>query len=115
MPVIQGSVSIPAATVVDNVLTGSQFEFLPYDASLEFGLVGDANAADLRLDVYSGQDTLAENMQPSAANRTPIFPDDFTLTDIAAGGERIKVRARNLNAGAARVLNFTLRITQVFL
>jgi len=114
MPLIQGSVSIPGLSVNDNVLTGSQFEFLPYDASLEFGLVGDANGADLRIDVYSGQDTLTEAMQPSVANRVPVYPDDFTLTDVAAASERIKVRVRNLNA-AARVLNFAVRITQVFL
>lgn len=111
MPVIQGSVSVAASSVNDNVLTGSQFEFLPYDAALEFGLVGDANAADLRLDVYSGQDTLAENMQPSAQNRMPIYPDDFTLTDAAGGGERIKVRVRNTSAAGARSLNFAIRIT----
>lgn len=113
MPLIQGSVSVAASSVNDNVFTGSQFEFLPYDAALDFGLVGDTNAADLRLDVYSGQDTLSENMIPSAQNRIPIFPDDFSLSDVAAGGERIKVRVRNTNAGAARTLFFALRITPV--
>lgn len=111
MPVIQNQVSVAAATQVDNVLAGSQFEFLPYNARIDFGLVGDANAADLVLDVYSGSDTLAENMQPSAQNRVPIFPDDFTLRDVAAGGERIKVRVRNLNAGAARTLFYAIQIT----
>lgn len=113
MPLIQSSVSVAAASVVDNVLAGSQYEFLPYDAFLEFGLVGDANAADLRLDVYSGQDVLGENMTPSAQNRTPVYPDDFSLNDVAAGGERIKVRVRNNNAGAARTLFFAVKITPV--
>jgi len=111
MPSVQSSVSIAAASVNDNVLAGSQFEFLPYNAYLEFGLVGDANAADLRLDLYSGQDVLAENMIPSAANRTPIYPDDFPVTDVAMGGERIKIRVRNVHASTARVLFFNLRIT----
>lgn len=113
MPIIQGSTSIAASSVNDNVLTGSQFEFLPYDAAVEFGLVGDANAADLRLDVYSGQDTLAENMQPSAQNRIPVYPDDFSLNDVAAAGERIKVRVRNTNAGAARTIFFSVKITPI--
>lgn len=113
MPVIQDQVSVAASSVVDNVLTGSQYEFLPDDSSIEFGLVGDANAADLRLDVFSGSDTLAENMQPSAQNRIPVFPDDFTLTDVAVAGERLKVRVRNVNAGAARVLFFSVRITPI--
>lgn len=113
MPVLQNSVSVAAATVVDNVLTGSQWEFLPYNAYIEFGLNGDANAADLRIDCYSGQDTLVEQMQPSAQNRMPIYPDDFPLVDVAAAGERLKVRVRNLNAGAARTLFFSVRITPV--
>lgn len=110
MPVISGNVSVAAATTVDNVLTGSQYEFLPYDSSLEFGLCGDANAADLRLDVYSGQDVLMENGAVSAANRVPVYPDDFILTDVAQAGERIKVRVRN-NGVAARTLNYQVRIT----
>lgn len=113
MPVIQSSVSIPAASVNDNVLTGSQFEFLPYDAALDFGINGDANGADLRVDVYSGQDALCEQLTPSSQNRIPIFPDDFTLSDVAAAGERIKIRVRNTNATLARTVFFSVRINPV--
>jgi len=109
MPTIQNRVSV-ATGVNDNVLQGSQYEFLPYDAQLEFGIVGDTNAADLRVDVYSGQDVLMENSEPSAQNRMPVYPDDFGLTDVAAAGERIKIRVRNTNA-AARTLFYSLRIT----
>ena len=111
MPTIQNQVSIPLSGVNDNVLEGSQFEFLPFDAFLEFGLNGDANGGDLRIDVYSGSDVLAENMIPSIQNRTPVYPDDFPLTDVAAAGERIKIRVRNVSAAAARTLFFNLRIT----
>ena len=113
MPVIQGQVSIPLSSVNDNILAGSQFEFLPYDARLEFGLNGDANGADLRVDVYSGQDVLMENASMSIAARIPVYPDDFQLIDVAAAGERIKIRARNTSAAAARVLFFSLRITPI--
>jgi len=113
MPLIQLSQSIPAASIVDNLVTGSQFEFLPFDASLEFGINGDAGGADLRIDAYSGQDTLAENMTANSANRMPIFPDDYVLTDVAAAGERIKVRIRNTNATLARTVFFALRITAI--
>lgn len=113
MPLIQGSTSVAAATVNDNILTGSQFEFAPYNAMVEFGLNGDANAADLRVDVYSGQDVLTEQMVPSAQNRVPIYPDDFILQDIVRAGERIKVRVRNVNAGAARTIYHSVRLTPV--
>lgn len=98
MPLIQSSVSIAATSVNDNVLTGSQFEFLPYNAALNFGMT--ASATGLVVDVYSGQDTLCEQLSPSLQNRMPVFPDDFNLTDIAAAGERIKIRVRNTTAGA---------------
>ena len=108
MPVIQNSVSIAASSVNDNVLTGSQFEFLPYDAFLEFGIV--ASATGIVTDVYSGQDTLCEGMAPSLLNRFPVYPDDFNLTDVAAAGERIKIRVRNITAGALTFF-FSVRIT----
>ena len=98
MPTIQKSASLAANTTLDNVLTGSQFEFLPFNASLNFGLVG--SAAGLQADVYSGQDTLCEAMDISTANRYPVFPDDYPLSDVAGAGERLKVRLRNTTGGA---------------
>lgn len=110
MPVIQGTVSVAAGQVVENIFTGSQFEYLPYNASLEFGLQAGAGGGDLRVDVFSGQDILAEQMQLGTANRMPVYPEDFALTDVAAGGERIKVRARNVGASAVTMF-YSLRIT----
>lgn len=111
MPLIQGSASIALSSVNDNILANSQFEFLPYDAFLEFGLNGDANGADLRVDVYSGTDVLLENAPMSVQNRIPVYPDDYNLNDAAAAGERIKVRVRNTSAAAARTIFFAVKIT----
>jgi hypothetical protein len=112
MPLIQSSVSIAGLTVNDNVLAGSQWEFLPFNARLDFGVNGDANGADLKVDIYSGTDVLCEQLTPNAQNRVPIWPDDFNLNDVAAGGERIKIRVRNTNA-ASRTLFYAVRITQI--
>ncbi len=98
MPTMQKVTSIAASSVNDNVLSGSQFEFLPFDAEVRFGLV--ASATGLVLDVYSGSDAIAEAYEPSQQNRFPVFPDDFNLVDVAAAGERLKIRARNTTAGA---------------
>lgn len=113
MPMIQGTASIPLSSVNDNVLAGSQFEFLPYNALLEFGLNGDANGADLRIDIYSGQDVVVEQMIPSVQNRAPVYPDDYVGNDVSAGGERIKIRVRNTSAAAARTIFFAVRITPI--
>jgi len=111
MPLVQGSNSIALSSVNDNVLAGSQFEFLPYNAMLEFGLNGDANGADLRVDVYSGQDVLMENAPMNVRAVIPTYPDDFLLNDAARAGERVKIRVRNTSAAAARTLYWCLRIT----
>lgn len=111
MPVLQGSASIAAASVNDNVLTGSQYEFLPYNAFIEFGLNGDANGGDLRVDVYSGPDVIMENAPMSVVARIPIYPDDFVGSDAAAAGERLKVRVRNTHATTARTIYWNVRIT----
>ena len=110
MPVIQNSVSIAGNAINDNVIQGSQFEFLPYNAALEFGLCGSATG--LVADVYSGQDTVAETFALNAQNRIPVFPDDFALNDVAAAGERIKVRIRNTTGGALTAF-YSVRITPI--
>jgi hypothetical protein len=108
MPTIKVAPSVAANATVDNALSGSQFEFLPFDASVEFGVV--AAAAGIVMDVYSGADTLIESGVVSAANRSPIYPDDYDLVDAAAAGERLKVRLRN-TTGAAIVVNVAVRLT----
>jgi len=107
--VIQGSTSIAAGATNDNILAGSQWEFLPFPAGLEFGLVGDANGADLRIDIYVGQQTIMEAGIGSNANRSPVYPDDFGITAAAPAGSRMKVRVRNTNV-AAVVLKHIVRI-----
>lgn len=110
MPTISDLTNVGIGATVENILTGSQFEFLPYDAFLEFGLTSAGVVGDFIVDVYSGQDILLESGSVSILNRQPLYPDDFSLNDAAAAGERIKVRVRNSSAGA---LNFftTLKIT----
>jgi len=112
VPTISTRNSVATLLTVDNVLTGSQFEFLPFDAFLEFGLTSEGVVGDFIVDVFSGQDVLLEQGEVSIQDRQPVYPDDFTLNDVAAGGERIKIRIRNSSAGT---LNFftTLRITPI--
>lgn len=107
MPSIKNEVSIPANGSVENVLDNSLFEILPWAARVEFGL--KAAATGLLIDCYSGIDTVAEQWRPNVGAGTPIYPDDFSLSDVAMGGEKLKVRARN-TTGAAIVLQFDVRL-----
>lgn len=110
MPTVQATNSMLTLTTIDNILTGSQFEFLPYDAFLEFGFAGAGALGDFVVDVYSGQDVLAESMPISILARMPVYPEDYILTDAAGAGERIKIRMRNTSAGTL-IVNTSLRIT----
>jgi len=112
MPTISLRNDVATLLTVENVLTGSQFEYLPYNAFLEFGLVSEGVVGDWVVDVFSGQDILMESGEVSILDRQPVYPDDFSLNDVAAGGERIKIRIRNTSAGT---LNFftTVRITPI--
>jgi hypothetical protein len=98
MPVIQGSISVAANSANDNVLQGSQFEYLPYNARVQFGICG--SGVGLLADVFSGSDIVAESMSIPGVNRFPVNPDDFVLSDVAAAGDRLKLRLRNTTGGA---------------
>lgn len=111
MPTINGSVSIAAGAENTNVLSGSIYEYVPFDALVEIALV-DGAAGELRCGVTSGSDVLLEQGQVSNANRFPIYPDDFQLSDYAAAGDRLVIRARNTGAGA-NTLRYSVRMTPV--
>lgn len=112
MPTISSTDSVAANATIDNVLAGSQFEFLPFDSALQFGIVGAGALGAILVDVYSGQDVLQESAPISILNRYPVFPEDFSLDDVAAAGERIKVRLRN-TTGAAIIVNTVVKVTPI--
>ena len=113
MPLIQRITSIPLSSVNDNLLAGSQWEYMPFNARVAFGLNGDANGADMRLDVYTGSDVILEDAPLNVLARLPVAPDDFLLRDIVRAGERVKVRARNTSAAAARSVFWAILIDPV--
>jgi hypothetical protein len=110
MPMMQFTGSLAAGATLPNVLAGSTFEFLSYDAAVQFAVIG--SAAGLVATVQSGADVLMEESPISTANRFGIFPDDFPLSDVAAGGERLKVLLRNTSAGALTYF-VTVRVDQL--
>jgi hypothetical protein len=108
MPTFSNRQSVAANAVVTNVMSGNQYEFLPFDAFVEFGLV--AAATGLNATVTTGSDLLQSDTEVSAANRMPIYPDDFVLNDVAAAGDRLVVSFRN-TTGAAIVAFTIVKIT----
>lgn len=104
MPLVTSRNVIAAGAEVTNVLSGSQFERMPYNASIAIGINGDANGHEVIANVYSGTDVLAENMPLNSQARVPVNPDDFSLTDVIGFMEQLKIQLRNTGAGSHTVL-----------
>lgn len=110
MPIIQKSLAAAASTSYANVLSGEFFEFLPYNALIEVGL--NQSATGLICDFISGVDVIAKDYIPLIKATAPVYPDDFSLQDIAAAGERLVLSVRNSTGGALTLL-YTIRISPV--
>lgn len=94
MPVIQKLTSIPANGSVENVLSGSAFEFLRGNAVVSVGVT--AQATGLVANIQSGADiVLEESPLQIKANSFPIIPDEMYYNDVGVQGDRLVIRVRN--------------------
>jgi len=90
---------------------GNQYEFLPFDAEIDVALLADT-ADTFLASVFSGSDVL---MQASTVDNLALavpltFPDDYSLSDIAAAGERLGCSLTN-NTGGVATIRTAVRIT----
>ena len=92
-------------------LQGSQYEYLPWDARLEFAVV--ATASDFTMNIFSGSDILVQNGVVPVKSGAIVYPDDFLISDVAAAGERISVEIVNNTRTAAATVKTVARLTPV--
>jgi len=92
-------------------LNGNQYEFLPFDAMVEFAILADTGAT-VNATVFSGSDVLMQNSQIDIlAVASPIlYPDHYSLNDVAAAGERLNVVLQEAAAGTP-VVRTQVKIT----
>lgn len=99
-PMVQNTVSVPANGVINNVLSGSQYEYLPFPCRVMIALNQQSGAVGAILaTIYSGTDLLSEEGVISANARVPLFPDDYSWRDEAAAGDRLTIKLRNTTGG----------------
>lgn len=111
MPTISGSTSIGAG-VTTNLLVGQQYEFMPFDGTVEIGV--QAAAAGLTCSVFAGSDILQQpgGIVPSGgAGSMPKYPDDYHWEDTCLDGDRLAVNVTNPTGGAI-VLNWVVRLSE---
>jgi len=90
---------------------GNQYEFLPFDAEIDVAILADTGDTWLA-SVFSGSDVLMQSSQvDNLALAVPVtFPDDYSLSDVAAAGERLGCSLTN-NTGAVADVRTAVRIT----
>ena len=113
MPIINKKFNIAIGATVFP-LQGSQYEYLPFNALVEFAMrefTGTA-AEGVQATVYSGSDLLQEqsDVDYEDGNSRLRYPDDFLLQDVAAAGERIGIQMTNPGTGIAEAA-VSVRIT----
>lgn len=98
MPTIQKEVSVGIGAVVDNLISGSAFEYMRGPGIVSAGVV--AAATGTFLTIQSGPDIVLEESPPMVLGTMPIIPDHYFYNWGAAGGDRLVFRVRNPTAGA---------------
>lgn len=93
-------------------LTGWQYEYLPFPALVEIAY--HATDANVVATVTSGSDTLAEESPVQGGATAGTLPDfdKPCLQDIAAAGDRLKIRFRE-TAGGTPTAQGWIRLTQL--
>ncbi len=104
MPLIKTLDQAVAAAATIFPWQGNQYEFLPFDAVVEVALLADAGDS-WDASVFSGSDVLLQSSRiDELALATPLtYPDDYSLSDVAAAGERISASLTNATGAAADV------------
>ena len=98
-------------------LQGSQYEYLPWDARLEFAITaeqegsgGDGTAV---MNIFSGSDILVQNGDVPMKGTAIVYPDDFLISDVAAAGERISVEVSTSIGSGTLTIRTVARLTPV--
>lgn len=102
MPFILDQQTNVAAGAIVNPLQGNQYEYLPFDAFVEFAVYADTGDTWLAT-IFSGTDVLLQaSTLPILATAAPIlYPDHYLFNDTAMQGERLGVQCINQTGGVA--------------
>jgi hypothetical protein len=102
MPFILQQTTGAVAGAIVSPLQGNQYEYLPWDAFVEFAVYADTGDTWLAT-IFSGSDVLLQAATlPILATASPIlYPDHYLFSDTAMAGERLGVQLINQTGGVA--------------
>lgn len=111
MPEMRGTLSLATVTSNPNLLTGQIYEFMPYDALVEVGIVQSATGLIMSISCDTDvvvQDVGQTNIPIKAT--PPVYPDDFMPGFACMAGSRLFLAVRNPTAGTLTGF-YSVRIT----
>lgn len=110
MPVIQKEVTVPANDSIENVLSGSAFEFLRSNSVVSIGVT--AAATGVVVNIQSGADIVLEETAAYIKTNFPVIPDEMYYNDVGVQGDRLVVRLRN-TTGAGIVARVIAQVSPI--
>lgn len=90
--------ALAANTTVDNIFSGSAFEFARQNSLLNMAIVGSATGLVCTIQV--GSRVVVEESPLAILGTMPKLQDDFYYSEGVLAGERIICRVRNTTGGA---------------
>lgn len=103
MPLITDARSLAANTIVDNILAGKQWEFLPFNALLGVGITADGPGLFMSVNVAGRLLVDAQEVPTKGAAGTgawPVFPDDQLFKDFGFQSQKVQITLHNRTGGA---------------
>jgi len=114
MAVMQRTTTLTAGSVVENVLTGSAFEFARGNQLLSMGITQDTTAGgSAAVTIQVGSDIVLEESVPIEKTTYPIIPDEFFYSDAAVSGDRIVIRVRETGGASPVTVRTVVQVANV--
>jgi hypothetical protein len=101
MSVLQKELSVPLNGQIDNLFSGSAFEFARQNSLMNLAVVGQVTGLVATIQV--GSRVVLEESPLSILTTMPKLQDDFYYSEGVLAGERIICRVRNTTAANINV------------
>lgn len=115
MPTVRFTNTLGALEVVNNIMAGSQFEFLGRPTRVQVYALAEAGDA-FDMEIFFGQElempTSALNVG-AAAGLGPVVPDDLILDDVGAPNDRLTFRLVETGNAAASIARTMIVLTPI--
>jgi len=105
-----------AQSGTSDVLTGWQYEYLPWPAVVEIGIIHDGAAGTILATVTSGSDVLMQESPVNAGGTDGVFPtsEQLDMADEADAGDRLSIRLRENGTAATTDIMTRIILTPAF-